>query len=211
MNHELTLELTQLSPAPGEDLTLIYQGWARLEEKLNRLPSQEGADYCLMGIDPAFRKGGFGMAIIQPNREVVLKTFRSLAFFYGWALSEYAPQFAWVCVENSNLQNTSFDLTGTKQVVARKSRNVGANQAVSQAVVEFCQARWGANHVRQLSPEQKGAKWTEVYFQAVMRQERHTLCPQMVGTWPVNKLKANQDERDAYKLALLARPLGVKK
>lgn len=207
MQHDLNLELAQLHPTPGQDLATLHNQMGRLDAALERLPSRQRAKDTLIGIDPAFRANGFGAAIILPAGEVWLKTFGRPADFYTWALSEAAPHAALVCVENSYLQNATFDLEGSKMVVARKSRNVGFNQAISQAVVEFCQVRWGAVNVRQLSPQEKGSKWTEVYFNAVLKQEGHHLAPAMLEAWPHQKHKANQDERDAYKLALLAAAL----
>ena len=92
-------------------------------------------------------------------------------------------------------QNTSFDITGSKGVIARKGRNVGSNQAISQLVVDFIK-RYTKAKVLDLSPQRKGRKWNQAQFEAIMKQEGHKA--------PKKKRGNNQDERDGYKLALIA-------
>jgi hypothetical protein len=121
-----------------------------------------------VGIDPAFRNNGFCICCIDTTEDCI------------------------VCVENSNLQNETFDLTGNKLVVAKKSRSVGKNMAVSQNTVDNLLAN--NYRVVDLSPKDKGAKYTDHIFQNVAKGEGHKVPK-----------KVSQDAMDAYKLALLAR------
>jgi len=52
-------------------------------------------------------------------------------------------------------------MRGNKNEVARKSRNVGKNQAVSQCTVDLCKTK---NKVIDCSPNQKGGKWNKATF-----------------------------------------------
>ena len=148
-----------------------------------------------IGIDPAFREKGFCLCCIDTSdNSVSFRTFKNGYNDFCWWLINDAPDKSdcIICVENSNLQNETIALTGSKMVIARKSRNVGKNQAVSQNTVDIL--RVYGYLVVDLSPREKGAKWAEETVRNVAKTERHEL-PQ----------KISQDARDAYKLALLAR------
>lgn len=146
-----------------------------------------------IGVDPAFRKSGFAIAIFQTEtktlRHIVFENFKHFA---KWLMYE-SPEQAKVIIENSYLQNTNFDKTGDREVLARKNRNVGMNQAVSQIVSEFFKARYGNQFVFDVSPKKKGGKWSKQTYLNILRQMK------------INCLtKANnQDIRDATKLALM--------
>jgi len=145
-----------------------------------------------IGIDPAFRKSGFAVCIIDENKEAQFRTFKNgLLDFLSWLWND-SPDNALVTVENSNLQNITFDMRGSKAVIAKKSRNVGKNQAASEITVQACIVRWGKNRVQNISPRQKGGKWTDKEFKAVVRQEGHKLYG----------YTGKEDYRDAYQLAL---------
>ena len=83
-------------------------------------------------------------------------------------------------------------MRGNKNVIARKSRNVGKNQAASQYTVDILKAK--GYEVLDISPKDKGGKWTEDGFKWVVKSKKILLT----------KAKPNQDERDALKLALIA-------
>ena len=101
-----------------------------------------------IGVDPAFRIGGFGVAIFDnSDRTMRFLDFADLIEFYDWLMSEESPEFAKCVIENSNLQNCTFDKRGTKAIISRKSRNVGANQAVSQLTVIACVKKYGKRNV----------------------------------------------------------------
>jgi len=147
-----------------------------------------------IGIDPAFRVGGFWAAIVDmTDRTVAYKSFGDVLDFHDWLRSGDAPLSCFVCVENSNLQNKSFDVSGSKMEVARKGRNVGTNQAVSELAFRSAIRRFGVDRVFEVSPKEKGAKWSETQAGAVLKSERLTVITK----------GQNQDCRDALKLALL--------
>lgn len=146
-----------------------------------------------IGIDPAFRIGGFGVAIFDSSdRTMRFLGFADLIEFYDWLCSEESPEYAKCVIENSNLQNCTFDKRGTKAIISRKSRNVGANQAVSQLTVIACNKKYGKKNVIEISPKNKGVKWSEKVFQGVLK----TMSIQS------EKKRHNQDDRDAANLAL---------
>lgn len=149
-----------------------------------------------IGVDPAFRAGGFWAAILDMSDKTL--TFKSfdLLTWHDFLRSQDAPDQCFVMVENSNLQNKSFDTTGNKMEVARKGRNVGCNQAVSELAYQSALRRYGPKNVFQVSPKEKGAKITDArVFLAVLKSDG-ILLP---------KETSNQDQRDAAKLAILCR------
>ena len=143
-----------------------------------------------IGIDPAFRAGGFSLCIIDGSK-VTFKTFKNgFLGFCTWFYND-SPPAAVVCVENSNLTKASFDISGNKFVIAKKARNVGKNQAISQNTADLCATKYKIINV---TPKQKGKKWNKEIFNNVLESEGHQ----------IEKKRTNQDERDAYKLALIA-------
>lgn len=154
-----------------------------------------------IGVDPAFRAGGFTICILDmTEKTAVTKTLELLAF-HDWLRSPDAPESCFVCVENSNLQNQSFDTRGNRDEIARKSRNVGCNQAVSQLAYESALKRYGPKNVFQVSPREKGKKITDARMFAAILQQDGIL---------IQKLTLNQDERDAYMLATIARRMALR-
>lgn len=147
-----------------------------------------------IGVDPSFRKGGFAIcAINRDDNTATMRTLKNLGEFLTW-LHHYTP--AHVIVENSNLQNLTFDLTGGALVAARKSRDVGKNMAISQCAADIAQTF--CQYDVSISPKQKGAKIeNEAVFQGLVRANGLKLV-----NYKGNK--GEQDKRDAFKLALIA-------
>lgn len=148
-----------------------------------------------VGVDPAFRKGGFWAAVYDAKvKRIEFHSF-DLLTWHDWLRSAEAPDVCFVLVENSNLQNLTFNrhLSGGQAERIKKSRNVGANQAVSELAYQSALRRYGPRYAHQVSPEDKGQKLDARMFDAVMRQEGIELPPGSIG----------QDQRDAGKLALL--------
>lgn len=147
-----------------------------------------------IGVDPAHRKGGFWIAVVDmTNRTVAYRKFEDVLEWHDFIRSLEAPLSCFVCVENSNLQNKSFDMSGSKMEIARKGRNVGTNQAVSELAYRSALRRYGVDRVFEVSPKEKGPKWTEAQAGYVLKSERLTVITN--GN--------NQDARDALKLALI--------
>ena len=147
----------------------------------------------VIGIDPAIRKNGFALCFydtINKTLDFEIMDFIDFILFSEDAM-EATDNFAF-CVENSNLQNLSFDMKGNKGVLARKSRNVGMNQAVSQLTCDLLKRR--GFEVVEISPKQKGAKLEHETFKAL------TINMNVAN---YKGLKGEQDKRDAFKIALL--------
>lgn len=153
-----------------------------------------GGSTVFIGADPAFRKGGFVIcAINRADNTATMHALENLGEFLTWLL-HYGP--AHVVVENSNLQNLTFDLTGGALVAARKSRDVGKNMAISQCAADIAQTFCKYNV--SISPKQKGAKiGNEAIFQGIVRANGLTLIGYRGN-------KGEQDKRDALMLALIA-------
>lgn len=148
-----------------------------------------------IGVDPSFRKGGFWAAILDEENRMTFKPF-DLLTWHDWLRSDEAPAVCFVMIENSNLQNLTFNrhLTGNQAEKIKKSRNVGANQAISELAYQSAIRRYGPRFAFEISPEAKGQKIADVrMFEALMRSEGIELPAG--GT--------NQDQRDAAKLALM--------
>jgi hypothetical protein len=145
----------------------------------------------VIGIDPAIRKNGFALCFYDTiNKTVDFQIMDFIDFvFYVMDRDTYSYKFA---VENSNLQNLSFDMKGNKGVLARKSRNVGMNQAVSQLTCDLLKRR--GFEVVEISPKQKGAKLEHETFKALTMN---------MAVSNYKGLKGEQDKRDAFKIALL--------
>lgn len=146
-----------------------------------------------IGIDPAFRTNGFAISVIdQSDNTVYFKVFKNgFLDFVSWFLHD-SPDVAILCVENSNLQNKTFSYyKGNKAELEHISRSVGKNQAISQCVVDLASTKY---KVIDCSPKQKGKKWNAAEYKSAMNREGHI----------TTKKTSNQDERDAYKLALMA-------
>lgn len=146
----------------------------------------------IIGIDPSFRKNGFAVCFWdKTDNSMSFQMFGCFLEFYDFIKSDDAPMKAVVVIENSNLQNTTFDLRGNKYEVARKSRNVGTNQAVSELTVRACVSRYGKKNVLELSPKQKGRKLKQVELDSILKVKKISSPKSM-----------NQDMRDAAQLAL---------
>lgn len=146
----------------------------------------------VIGLDPAFRKGGFGYCELKYDmNKVVDVSFGSFADFKAFFVfvNSTDKQVTWG-VENSNLQNITF----AKYVKSHKiSRNVGANQAISQITVDILRWYFGNDNVIEFSPKQKGVKWSLYQAQSILFD---------LGL-PNTRLKMTQDQRDALKIAIL--------
>lgn len=156
-----------------------------------------------IGIDPSFRKKGFAICIIGGG-EADFKIFDGFIQFAAWIkiLKESNKIFPDVrlnfnfCIENSNLTNATFDMRGSKQLIAKVSRDAGKNQAISQITVDYCRLMFDAENVTELSPLQKGNKIeNDVIFRAIAKDAGIVLTNYkgQVG---------EQDKRDAFMMAL---------
>ena len=153
-----------------------------------------------IGIDPAFRKNGYGMCIVDYcDKTIAFKIFKNgYRDFLSWLIHE-RPEFARYCVENSNLQKAIWINeykrcpSGSVMAVIRyfmlvvaKAVCVGKNQAISQitvdSLIEFC----GKENVKDISPKVKGKVMNDQMFKLLTR-----------GFELIN-YKGTEDERAAY-------------
>lgn len=142
-----------------------------------------------IGIDPAFRKNGFGLCIIDETSDVRFLRLSSFQDFVFWLMTD-APAGGVRCVvENSNLQDVTFRRGG--RITHSQSRDAGKNMAISQCVYDLCVWKWGMPCVCGLSPREKGAKWSLPFAQGVARSMGLKLPAKM-----------RQDNIDAFQLAV---------
>jgi hypothetical protein len=153
-----------------------------------------------IGVDPAFRKGGFHACLIDyTDRTVRFMEFADVLMWHDWLRSDDAPDKSinriCVVVENSNLQNSNFDQTGNIKEIQKKGRDVGKNQGVSELAYRSAFWHYGKGAAFEVSPKEKGAKWSDAVCLGMLKNERLT-----------TEVKFdNQDQRDAFKLALIAK------
>lgn len=141
-----------------------------------------------IGVDPAFRKNGFCIVILDEHKELRFITFKKYLHFISWIQNE-CPYQSIVCIENSYLQNKTFDMRGSKQEVARKSRNVGMNMAASEIAYQlFCEY---SRSVKNISPREKGPKWKNTSYL------NHFIKNHKIKH---NETKFTQDMLDAFKM-----------
>lgn len=165
-----------------------------------------GKDTVIIGLDPAFREGGFGAAIIEQGI-VTFGTIRNFADFLNYcdAAASVYPRALW-CVENSNLDNTTYEYLrgGNTRTLMAKSRDVGKNQAISQVVCDYLVKKFGAERVTAISPRQKGAKWGVFNGKrnmSIAREIARTVGEQS-GLKSIGWQTATPDEVDAFQVAM---------
>lgn len=145
-----------------------------------------------IGIDPAFRKSGFGVAVIQGDTLDLIVFKNGFLDFMIWFNDLPSDENTVIVVEDSSLINTSFDKSGNPRLLSRKSRNVGMNQATSSITVDICKSRFPTVGI---SPKEKGGKWAASRWEAVVK----------AGGYKLLSKKRSQDIRDATQLAEIAK------
>ena len=160
-------------------------------------------DNIIIGLDPAFREGGFGCAIIEQGI-VTFGTIKNFADFLRYC--DIAPTGALWCVENSNLDNTTYEYLrgGNTRTLMAKSRDVGKNQAISQVVCDYLAKKFGADRVTAISPRQKGAKWGVFNGKrnmSIAREIARTVG-ETSGLKSTGWQTATADEVDAFQVAM---------
>lgn len=150
-----------------------------------------------IGVDPAFREGGFAVAIIDMQKKTLdFLRMKSVLDWYDYVRNELSTMpDVFVCIEDSSKQNLTFNMRGSRDVVARRSRNVGCNQAVSSLAVLAAKRYLREGQVFALSPLEKGAKIQSASAFATFVKSH--------GIEIVKKGALSQDERDAAKLAMM--------
>lgn len=132
-----------------------------------------------VGIDPAFRKNGFAICIVDETNSAYFKIFKTFLDFFGWAIHERPDNAIWI-VENSNLQNNCWQ---------KNAMAVGKNQAASQLTVDLLKSL--KCEVYDISPREKGKVWNAIIFKNMVYTRKNLLI----------NFKNTEDERCAYQLA----------
>ena len=161
------------------------------------------SDTVIIGLDPAFREGGFGCAIIEQG-VVIFGNIANFADFLNYC--DIAPHGALWCVENSNLDDTTYQYLrgGNTRTLMAKSRDVGKNQAISQVVCDYLIKKFGAERVMAISPLQKGAKWgvfNRKRNMSIAREIARTVG-ETSGLKSIGWQTATGDEVDAFQVAM---------
>jgi hypothetical protein len=102
-----------------------------------------------------------------------------------------------VLVEDSSLQNVTFNSSINRAILSRMSRNVGMNQAASRIAYEWIKGQ--DIEAYNISPEQNGKKWGKEIFMKVFQNEGYKFEPNF------KTAKISQDEIDCFTLALQAK------
>lgn len=148
----------------------------------------------IIGVDPAFRKGGFWSAILDTqNKTVEFKPFNNV-FEFADFVKELVGSDVFFSIENSNANNVTFKKSNNPGIAARYSRDAGKNQAVSELAVQYVMLHHGSNyHIVHAGDKKKGWKEQSRFFHAIVKSDGYTLLtPQR-----------NQDQCDAYFIAMM--------
>lgn len=150
----------------------------------------------MIGVDPALRIKGMAVCIIA-DRTMIFKRYKRFVDFLknveAWVVYENPI----VLVEDSSLQNVTFNNSINRAILSRMSRNVGMNQATSRIAYEWIKGY--DIEAYNISPEAKGKKFNKDVFMRVVASERLKFQPDF------KPAKISQDEIDAFFLALMAK------
>ena len=150
-----------------------------------------------IGVDPAIRLNGMAACFIHSNKEVVFKRYKRFVDFLGDVMTWFDYDNMVVLVEDSSLQNVTFNKSINRAILSRMSRNVGMNQAASRIAYEWIKEN--GCEAYNISPEQKGKKWGKEIFMKVFQNEGYKFEPNF------KPAKISQDEIDCFTLALQAK------
>ena len=150
-----------------------------------------------IGVDPALRLNGMAACFIMPDKVVRFKKYKRFVDFLknveAWVVYENPV----VMVEDSSLQNITFNNSTNRAILSRLSRNVGMNQGASRIAYEWIKDN--GCEAYNISPEQKGKKWSKEMFLKIFEREGYKFEPDFKST------KISQDEIDCFSLAIQAK------
>jgi len=151
----------------------------------------------LIGVDPGLRLNGMAACFIRPNKEVKFTKYKRFVDFILDVSTWKAFVNPVILVEDSSLQNITFRSSINRAILSRMSRNAGMNQAASRIAYEWIKEN--KLQAYNISPEQKGRKWTKDIFLKIFEREGYKFEP----NFKPNKI--SQDEIDCFTLALQAK------
>lgn len=134
---------------------------------------------------------------ILPDKQVVFKRYKRFVDFLIHAQDYRSFYLPVVLVEDSSLQNVTFNSSINRAILSRMSRNVGMNQAASRIAYEWIKLQ--GCEAYNISPEQKGKKWGKEIFMKVFQNEGYKFEPNF------KPAKISQDEIDCFSLAIQAK------
>jgi hypothetical protein len=134
---------------------------------------------------------------ILPDKKVVFKRYKRFVDFLIHAQDYRSFYLPVVLVEDSSLQNITFNSSINRAILSRMSRNVGMNQAASRIAYEWIKEQ--GCEAYNISPEQKGKKWGKEIFTKVFQSEGYKFENNF------KPAKISQDEIDCFTLALQAK------
>jgi hypothetical protein len=134
---------------------------------------------------------------ILPDKQVVFKRYKRFVDFLIHAQDYRSLYLPVVLVEDSSLQNVTFNSSINRAILSRMSRNVGMNQAASRIAYEWIKLQ--GCEAYNISPEQKGKKWGREIFMKVFQNEGYKFERNF------KPAKISQDEIDCFTLALQAK------
>jgi hypothetical protein len=150
-----------------------------------------------IGVDPAIRLNGMAACFILPDKQVVFKRYKRFVDFLIHAQDYRSFYLPVVLVEDSSLQNVTFNSSINRAILSKMSRNVGMNQGASRIAYEWIKLQ--GCEAYNISPEQKGKKWGKEIFMKVFQNEGYKFEPNF------KPAKISQDEIDCFTLALQAK------
>ncbi|NQX77535.1 hypothetical protein [Gilvibacter sp.] len=156
-----------------------------------------------IGIDPSVTSTKFAYALVDWKfKTATIGVFRDFFEFQDFVLEVKGKEGVRAAVDNSNAQNMSFDMKGSKAVVARKARNVGRNQERSELCIGWLDKLGIPN--RGVKPSSSGTKKSEGYILGRLRAEDITLVEGRLARYTKGKDQGSlrEDVRDALELAL---------
>ena len=134
---------------------------------------------------------------IIADRTMIFKRYKRFVDFIGDVITWVTYESPIVLVEDSSLQNVTFNNSINRAILSRMSRNAGMNQAASRIAYEWIKDN--GFEAYNISPEAKGKKFNKDVFMRVVASERLKFEPDFKPT------KISQDEIDAFFLALMAK------
>lgn len=151
----------------------------------------------LIGVDPALRINGMAACFIKDNKEVKFTKYKRYVDFILDVSTWKSFVNPVILVEDSSLQNITFRSSINRAILSRMSRNAGMNQAASRIAYEWIKEN--KLQAYNISPEQKGRKWTKDIFLKIFEREGYKFEPHFKPN------KISQDEIDCFTLALQAK------
>ena len=150
-----------------------------------------------IGVDPALRLNGMAACFIEYDKTVVFKKYKRFVDFLKDSVRWKMYNNPVVMVEDSSLQNITFNNSTNRAILSRLSRNVGMNQGASRIAYEWIKDN--GCEVYNISPEQKGKKWSKEMFLKIFEREGYTF------ELDFKPAKISQDEIDCFSLAIQAK------